>query len=341
MTPIVLAAVAQTAFGQPPGFEPVGHTSATALDVSGSVDVENGRMVLGNGSTVTARNRAVNISLRRGGEVRLCPTTSLHLAKDSAIHDPASTALMLALDRGALEAHYKVGKYSDVLMTPDLRILISGPGEADLSIRVNSQGDTCVANHGAKAPYVLVSSQLEGGAYRVMPNQRVIFEHGSLSEVVDRAQEPCGCPPEPPIHLASAARPEAPGKKPAQPVGGPSSTSTDTAFPLAESEGLAPPPPPPSEPVSAPGEVHVQVTVPLTYNGEHPPALPPMKTPEVAEAVAPPQPSTKPAVPPSSAAPAANAAPRVKTAAQSASHPKPLRSFFKGIGHFFSRVFGG
>ena len=60
---------------------------------------------------------------------------------------------------------------------------------------MNNQGDTCLDNHGAHAPYVLASSLFEGGAYRVQPNQRVLFEHGSLHEVVDNEQEPCGCPP--------------------------------------------------------------------------------------------------------------------------------------------------
>ena len=113
---------------------------------------------------------------------------------------------MMALDRGAIEASYTPGKYSDVLLTPDLRILISGPGQADLNVRVNPKGDTCVDNHGANAPYVTVTSQLEGGVYRVQPDQRVMFEHGSLQQVVDNEPEPCGCPAAvPPMSVASAA----------------------------------------------------------------------------------------------------------------------------------------
>ena len=96
-----------------------------------------------------------------------------------------------------------MGKYSDVLLTPDLRILISGPGQAELSIRVNTKGDTCVDNHGINAPYVTVTSQLDGGLYRVLPDQRVTFEHGSLDEVVDHEPEPCGCPATPPVSVAS------------------------------------------------------------------------------------------------------------------------------------------
>ncbi len=63
-----------------------------------------------------------------------------------------------------------------------------------MSVRVSAKGDTCVDNHGENAPYVTVSSLFDGGVYRVQPNQRVLFEHGSLRDVVDNEQEPCGCP---------------------------------------------------------------------------------------------------------------------------------------------------
>jgi hypothetical protein len=236
--------------------EPIGRTAATEVKVSGAVDIAHGETVLLNGSAITAGKQSVPISLTRGGALTLCSTSTVHLSKDRSIPDPASSALMMALDRGALEAKYTVGTYSDVLMTPDLRILISGPGEADLRIRVNTQGDTCVDNHGTNAPYVTVSSQLEGGAYRVMPDQRVSFQHGSLQEVVDHEPESCGCPALPPNAVA------------------------ENAFPVAQSEGLAPPPPPSAAPVVPPGQTHAEVTVPLVYNGENP--APPPAAPDPA-----------------------------------------------------------
>src|SRR6202522_2234996 len=242
--------------------QPIGRTSATEVQVSGAVDISHGETTLGNGSEITAGKQAVKITLERGGELRLCSTSSVHLSKDRSIDDPANSALMIALNRGAIEASYDVGKYSDVLLTPDLRILISGPGQANLSIRVNTKGDTCVDNHGANAPYVTVTSQLEGGAYRVLPDQRVNFQHGSLREVVDHEPEPCGCPAVPVTSVASAGATTANPAPPGRPVGGPSSTAADTAFPIAESEGLAAPPAPSSTPVVPPGETHAQVTVP-------------------------------------------------------------------------------
>jgi hypothetical protein len=312
------------AFGVPllSAQQPIGRTSATEVQVSGAVDISHGETLLGNGSEITAGNQAVTITLQRGGSLRLCSTSSVHLSKDRSVDDPASSALMMALDRGAIEASYDVGKYSDVLLTPDLRILISGPGQANLSIRVNTKGDTCVDNHGADAPYITVSSQLEGGAYRVVPDQRVTFEHGSLREVVDHEPEPCGCPTTPSVSVASTGATSANPAAPGRPVGGPSSTPADTAFPIAESEGLAAPPTPRTVPEVPPGQTHAQVTVPLTYNGENPTPAPATATPP-APATPAPQPAPAPEVASAPAAPAANQG-----------------GVFHRIGHFFARIFG-
>jgi hypothetical protein len=308
--------------------QPIGRTSATEVKVSGAVDISHGETLLGNGSEITAGDQAVKITLQRGGSLRLCSTSSVHLAKDRSIADPASSALMMALDRGAIEANYTVGTYSDVLLTPDLRILISGPGEADLRIRVNPKGDTCVDNHGANAPYVTVTSQLEGGAYRVLSDQRVNFQHGSLREVVDHEPEPCGCPAVPVTSVASTGTTTANPAPPGRPVGGPSSTPADTTFPIAESEGLAAPPAARAAPVVPPGETHAQVTVPLTYNGENPAPAPP----------APPAPAASPT--PAAPSAASSSTPQPEVASAPAPPPAKQGGIFHSIGHFFSKIFG-
>ncbi|MDQ1453905.1 MAG: hypothetical protein QOK38_3771 [Acidobacteriaceae bacterium] len=330
---------------------------AAGVQVSGDVHLGNGDMQLGNGSTITAGGETVPIALTRGGELKLCATTSIHLSRDRSIQAPDASGLMLGLDRGAVEAHYETSKYSDVMMTPDLRILISGPGEADFSIRVSSQGDTCIDNRGPNAPYITVSSQLEGGLYRVQPGQHVSFQHGSLREVVDTEHEPCGCPA--PISVAEAGTPSPVGAAPGHPVGGPSSTPADTAFPLAVSEGLTKPPLPPTTPVAEPGEVHAQVAVPFRYSGNLPTVGDTTGTEEPADAEAAaipppspaapaPAPSNMPApplpAPPLGSSPVPAAVPLQATIAQAPTHtpgPKqPVRRFFRRVGRFFSRVFG-
>ena len=133
-------------------------------------------------------------------------------------------------------------------------------------MRLGQHGDTCVDNAGVDAPYVLVSSVFEGGAYRVQPGQRVMFQHGSLKEVVDQEKEPCGCPPAP--------RPE----------------SND--FPLAQSAGLAPlqPPAPAASPNTA-DHGAAQMSEPLVYKAPAPPAAtPPVAAPSANAAPAVPNP---------------------------------------------------
>ena len=233
------AQTAQTAPPPPANTAPIGRTQAQEVQVSGDVRLRNGEMQLGNGSTITAGANAIPITLTRGGDLRLCATTSVHLARDRSIEAPDASGLMLGLDRGAIEAHYTTSKYSDVLLTPDLRILISGPGVADISIRVSRQGDTCIDNRGANGPYITVSSQLEGGVYRVQPGQHVSFQHGSLREVVDTEKEPCGCPQ--PVSVAAVA---APGGLAAAPASGtpsilPSGTTSGTVTPMNAATGNA------------------------------------------------------------------------------------------------------
>jgi hypothetical protein len=281
--------------------------------------VSNGRATIGNDGAVTAGDKAADVALSRGGNLKVCATTRIHLSTDKTT---PGGALMIALDRGALEAHYTPGQYSDVLLTPDLRLLISAPGQANLSIRVNGQGDTCVDNHGDAAPYVLASSLFEGGAYRIQPNQRVLFEHGSLRDVVDNEQDPCGCPPSQPVQPLSVASAGKTGANPAQPGQKVSSTAEQNPFPLAESEGLQPAPPLPSTPAVPVGQAHIEVSAPIVYdaNNPNPPSAPP------------PVPSGAPIPVPTSAI----------TVAQAPEPPAPPHTgFFHHIGHFFRKLFGG
>lgn len=307
-------AVAGSASGQqanaPAEPRSIATVSIEGVTVSGSLSVADGQAVIGNNGTITAGDKTAKVTLSRGGSLHVCESTKVHLATDEST---PGGALMIALDRGALEAHYTPGQYSDVILTPDLRILVSGPGKADLSLRVNNQGDTCVDNHGEDAPYVLVSNLFEGGAYRVQANQRVLFEHGSLNEVVDSETEPCGCPPAEPESVASTGAPGGRTARPGEKVAG---AAAQNPFPLAESEGLKAPPAEPSTPPVPAGQVHAEVQAPLAYDSANP-ELPP-----------PPKGETE-------------AAPAAAAVAQPAPAAKPKRGFFGHLGHFFKRLFGG
>ncbi len=217
-----------------------------AAKVTGALEVTQGKAIIASSGTITSGSATTQVILPHRGVLRVCASTSVKLAADSSVPAGEIPGLMIAMEHGAVEASYATGQNSDILLTPDFRILIGGPGAADVKIRLGEHGDTCVDNAGINAPYVLVSSIFEGGAYRVQPGQRVMFEHGSLHEVVDQEKEPCGCPP-------------------AEPKG--------NEFPLAQSEGLAPLAKPAPSAVNAGGTQAVPVE-PLVYKSPEQTAQP-------------------------------------------------------------------
>jgi hypothetical protein len=279
---------------------PIDSANNDQAQVTGALHLSQGSaFILANG-TVTSGSTTTNVVLPHRGVLRVCASTAVSLTADKSVPEGETPGLMMAIDHGAVEASFATGRNSDILLTPDFRILIGGPGAVEVKVRLGEHGDTCIDNPGANAPYVLVSSVFEGGAYRVQPGQRVMFQHGSLKEVVDQEKEPCGCPP--------AARPET------------------NEFPLAQSAGLAPlhtPEPAPPAP-SAPEQPHQALTEPLVFP---PPAPPPPAEPKAQETPA--QPTPAPAV---SAPPAAPAATPPK--------PKQKPGFFHSVGRFFRRIFG-
>jgi hypothetical protein len=203
-----------------------------AASVTGALEVTQGRAIIAASGTVTSGSQTTEVVLPRRGVLRICASTTVRLAADASVPAGETPGLMMAMDHGAVEASFATGRNSDILLTPDFRILIGGPGAAEVKVRLGQHGDTCVENAGVNAPYVLVTSIFEGGDYRVQAGQRVMFQHGSLREVVDNEKEPCGCPP--PVH---------PGTN---------------EFPVAQSAGLEPLPKPAPNAANSSG-----VTVPL------------------------------------------------------------------------------
>jgi len=215
-----------------------------AAKVTGALEVSQGKAVIAVSGTVASGSQTTEVVLPHRGVLRVCASTTVNLAADSSVPVGEVPGLMMAMDHGAVEASFATGRNADVLLTPDFRILIGGPGAAEVKIRLGQHGDTCVDNAGVNAPYVLVTSVFDGGNYRVQSGQRVMFQHGSLHEVVDQEKESCGCPP--------------------APKGG-------NEFPLAQSEGLAPTPTPAPVPPGVHG-VPPETVGTLAYNAaEHAP----------------------------------------------------------------------
>ena len=240
-----------------------------AAEVTGALQVYNGRAFIANNGAITAGPATTQVTLPYRGTLRVCASTTVKLAADSSVRAGETPGLMIAMERGAIEASFATGRHSDILLTPDFRILIGSPGAAEVKVRLGANGDTCVDNAGADAPYVLVTSVFDGASYRVQPGQRVMFQHGSLREVVDQEKEPCGCPP---------------------------AEEGGNEFPLAQSEGLAPTLHP--GPVSAgPIGQAAQTTDALAYNAaDHQPK--PAEAAPPATGLAPSAPQALPATTP-------------------------------------------
>lgn len=234
--------------------------------VTGALEVTAGKAIITASGSVTSGSHTTDVALPRRGTLRVCASTTVKLASDSSASAGEVPGLLMAMDQGAVEMSFATIQNADILLTPDFRILIGGPGSSEVKVRLGANGDTCVDNPGVNAPYVVVSSLFGDGIYRVQPGQRVMFQHGNPREVVDQEKEPCGCPPQP-------------------------AAANGNEFPLAQSEGLAPMPAAPIQESAAP-------QVPAPPQGSQVPPLvytSPAVTPQTAKA--PDQESATPQVP--------------------------------------------
>jgi hypothetical protein len=287
--------------------QPIGTVGMQDATVAGALEVTNGRAILVGSTTVTARDHVAEVELNRGGTVRVCSTSGLHVTGGKSADGMAP--LMLALDRGAIEVQM-AATTRDVVTTPDLRFTIRGDGQLDLQLRVTRNGDTCVENRGTKAPVLNVADQFGEATYELRAGQHVLFEHGSLKEVVDHESSSCGCPPEPSMSVADALlHPATPGEG----AGQAKTAAEEHPFPAAVSAGLAPA----AIPQAPAGTVHTQVSASLSSADGADSSTTPEKTADTKIAGAP-QAAT--------------------TLAQPAPQPK---GFGHAVGRFFKRIFGG
>jgi hypothetical protein len=302
---------------------------------SGSVVLAGSR--IGAGSSVTAGSDTAILRLARGGEVRVCPGTTVSVTPSQNKHD-----LMLGMSTGALEAHYSLNASADSVLTPDFRILFAGPGEFHYAISADSHGNTCVRALMGNTSSAIVSELMGDRIYQVKPTEQAVFRSGRIDAVDSNIPLECGCPPPAPVlrtDVSSAPEVEMPANAKlgsGSDIRATDSTAKNSAGDAggavagnALSNGPETAPLPPSQP----DEVHIQVDAPFVFSAKN----------RAASAAAPPIPATTEL--PVSETPARQI--RLDTEAQpppvpaAASQPKAEhRTFLHRVKRFFAYIFG-
>ena len=258
---------------QPPSVSALTTTSSPAVvpvtGGPGSVVLAGAR--IGAGASVMAGSDTAVLHLSRGGEIRVCPGTSVSVTPSQDKHE-----LMLGMSTGALETHYALDAAADSILTPDFRILFAGPGEFHYAISADSHGNTCVRGLMGNTSSVIVSELMGDRTYQVKPTEQAVFRSGRIDKVDADVPLECGCPPPVPVlktNAPSAPLPEASLPESAHLGSGPTSTDTNSTAghpgdPASSQSALSKGPETAPLPPSKPDDIQVQVEAPLVFNAK-------------------------------------------------------------------------
>src|SRR5271166_768244 len=303
--------------------QPIGELYATDASVKGAVILAGSGTSVLSGSSIQAGAQAATLKLDRGGNVLVCEGTKLTVNASQNGRE-----LLFSLNTGNLELNYALGTEADTLLTPDLRLVLPGPGTVHIAVRVTPQGDTCVQSLPSNVAAITLSETMGEASYQVKPDEAVVFQGGHLTQA-SHSRQNCGCQRTVPVQVAQTQPP--PVQPQAQPVqtalaAVPSAANTIVAAQPQPGQTLAAAPLPPPAP-----DQHLAVEAPFVFKGSDPlPDLGPnvavlrLENNKVVQ--------LEPAVLPPPKGKAAN-----KEDSQTAK--KDSRGFFSRVGSFFASIF--